>query len=98
MDRLEKVATPEEAATEVVPESVPDPGLVPMAMLTVAEEPVTVLLLASWTMAVMAGAMATPAVAAVGCTPNTTLVAAPGTMLKAVEVSPVRPELEVLRV
>ena len=34
MDRLLKVATPPTAATVVVPLSVPPPGLVPMATVT----------------------------------------------------------------
>src|SRR5438876_1112833 len=43
MDRLENVATPLTAATVVVPESVPPPGLVPIAAVMLAVELVTVL-------------------------------------------------------
>jgi len=42
MERLEKVATPPDAATVVVPDSVPPPGLVPIATVMLAVEPVTV--------------------------------------------------------
>jgi hypothetical protein len=43
MERLENVAVPLTAVTVVVPESVPEPGLVPMAMVTDALEVVTTL-------------------------------------------------------
>src|SRR3954470_15828683 len=90
MDRVENVATPLTAATVVVPESVPPPGLVPMATVMLAVDPVTVLLNASCTVTCTEGAMATPAVALAGCTVNASLVAAAGLMLKAAEVAPVR--------
>src|SRR5437773_851381 len=83
MDRVAKLATPETAATVVVPESVPPPGLVPMASVTLAVEVVTVLAKASWTVTWMAGAMAAPAMALVGWTVKATLAAAAGVMLKA---------------
>jgi hypothetical protein len=43
MERLEKVATPLVAETDVVPERVPELGLVPMAMVIDAPEAVTTL-------------------------------------------------------
>src|SRR5687767_6169523 len=89
MERVEKVATPATAATAVVPDSVPPPGLVPIAMVMLAVEPVTVLLNASCTVTRTAGAMAAPAVAFVGWTVIASLVAAAGVMLKAAEVAPV---------
>src|SRR5437868_6436439 len=49
MDRLENVATPLTADTVVVPDSVPPPGLVPIATVMLAVEPVTVLPNASCT-------------------------------------------------
>src|SRR5437868_3615539 len=87
MDRVEKVATPPTAATVVVPESVPPPGLVPMATVMLAEELVTVLPNASCTATCTAGEMAAPAVALVGCTMNATFSGAAGEMLKAAEVA-----------
>src|SRR4051812_5081885 len=89
MDRLEKLATPLTAATVVVPENVPLPGLVPGATVTLAVELVTVLPNASCTVTCTAGATATPAVALVGWTVKATRVAAAGLMLKALEVAPV---------
>src|SRR5439155_26017008 len=55
MDRLENVATPPDAAALAVPESVPPPGLLPMATLTVAEDEVTRFPNASTTRTVTAG-------------------------------------------
>jgi hypothetical protein len=43
MERLEKIATPLTAVTGVVPESVPDPGLLPIAMAIEAVDVVTTL-------------------------------------------------------
>src|SRR5512143_2092102 len=88
MDRLENVATPLTAATVVVPDSVPPPGLVPMATVMLAVELVTVLPNASCTATCTAGAMATPAVALVGWTRKASLEAAAGVMLNADEVAP----------
>src|SRR2546421_215645 len=89
MDRLEKVATPLAAATMEVPDNVPPPGLVPMATVMLAVEPVTVLLNASCTVTCTAGATATPAVALVGCTVNASFSGAAGPMLKAAAVAEV---------
>src|SRR3954469_25873337 len=89
MERLEKVATPLTAATVVVPDSVPPPGLVPIATVMLAVELVTVLLKASSTATCTAGEMATPAAALVGCTAKASLDAAAGLMLNADEVAPV---------
>src|SRR5512132_2853119 len=89
MDRLENVATPLVAATVVVPDSVPPPGLVPIATVMLAAEPVTVFPNASCTVTCTAGAIATPAVALLGCTVKASLDAAAGLMLNAEEVAPV---------
>src|SRR4051812_30820218 len=89
MDRLENVATPLAAATVAVPDSVPPPGLVPMATVTLAVELVTVLLNASCTVTCTAGAMAAPATAFAGWTVNASLVAAAGLMVNADEATPV---------
>src|SRR5437868_1674027 len=88
MDRLENVATPVTAATVLVPDSVPPPGLVPMATVTLAVEVVTVLLNASCTVTCTEGATATPATAFDGWTVNASLVAAAGLMVNAAEVAP----------
>src|SRR5436853_7308036 len=89
MERFEKVATPLTAATLVVPDSVPPPGLAPMASATVAVELVAVLPNASCTVTCTDGAIATPAVALDGWTENASLADAAGQMLKAAEVAPV---------
>src|SRR3954465_10970257 len=89
MDRLEKVATPADAATVVVPESVPPPGLVPIATVMLADELVTVLPKASCTVTCTAGLIATPAGGVVGCTVKATLEAAAGLTLNPAEVAPV---------
>src|SRR5437667_397414 len=83
MDRLGKVATPLTAATVVVPDSVPPPGLVPMATVTLTVEQVTEMTKASRTVTCTAGAIAAPATAFVGWTVNASLVAAAGVMLNA---------------
>src|SRR5437868_4780772 len=90
MERVENVATPPTAGAVEVPDSVPPPGLVPIATVMLAVEPVTVLLNASCTVTCTAGAIATPATALAGCAVNASLVAAAGLMLKADEVAPVR--------
>src|SRR3954469_2187794 len=89
MDRLENAATPAVADTVVVPDSVPPPGLVPMATVTLAVELVAVLPNASCTVTCTVGLMALPAVALVGCTVKATLDAAAGLMLNTDEVAPV---------
>src|SRR5262245_31169314 len=91
MDRLEKVATPFTADTGVVPDSVPPPGLVPMATAMLAVELVTVLPKASCTVTCTAGAIATPAAPGLGCTANASLQAAAGVMWNPAEVAPVSP-------
>src|SRR5439155_1305915 len=88
MERLENVATPLTAATVAVPDSVPPPGLVPMATVMLAVELVTVLLKASCTVTCTAGAMETPAVAFVGWTVKASLEAAAVPTLNADEVAP----------
>src|SRR5687767_4661490 len=89
MERLEKVAMPADAATVVVPDSVPPPGLAPMATVMLAVELVTVLSKASRTVTRTAGAIATPATAFVGCTVKASLVAAAWLMLNAADVAAV---------
>src|SRR5256885_1038610 len=89
MERLEKVATPLAAATVVVPDSVPPPGLAPIATVTLAEELGTVLPNASCTATCTAGEMAAPAMALVGCTVNASFEATSGLMLNAADVAPV---------
>src|SRR5512132_4378816 len=89
MERLENVATPVTADIVVVPESVPPPGLVPMATVMLAVELVTVFPNASCTATCTAGEIAAPAVALVGCTVKASLEAAAGLMVNADEVAPV---------
>src|SRR6266498_4116269 len=92
MERVENVATPATAATVAVPDSVPPPGLVPMPMVMLAVELVTVLLNASCTVTCTEGAMAAPATAFAGWTVKASLAAAAGVMLNAAEVAPVNPD------
>ena len=61
-------ATPPLVATVVVPDSVPPPGLVPMATVMLAVELVTVLPNASCTATCTAGESAAPAAVFAGCT------------------------------
>src|SRR5512132_3813419 len=89
MDRLENAATPLTAATVVVPESVPPPGLVPIATVMLAVELVTVLLNWSCTVTCTAGAMDAPATAFVGWTVKASLAAAAGLMANAELDAPV---------
>src|SRR6478735_8481775 len=89
LDTLLKIAMPPAAATVLVPDSVPPPGLVPMAMVTLAVELVTVLLNASCTVTCTDGEMATPATAFAGWTLKASLAAAAGLMLNAVDTVPV---------
>src|SRR5436190_14929843 len=86
MARVEKVDTPFTAPTVTVPDSVPPPGLVPIATVMLAVELVTVLPNVSCTATCTAGEIATPAVAVVGWTVNPTLAAAAGVMLNADDV------------
>src|SRR5437763_359579 len=89
MARLLKVAMPLTAATAVVPLRLPPPGLLPIARLMLAVE-LTRLLPASSSWTVTAGLRAWAAAAAVGCCRKARWVAAPATMLKALEVAPAR--------
>src|SRR3954469_24021097 len=89
MDRLEKVATPLTADTVADPDSVPPPGLVPIATVMLAVELVTVLLNVSCTVTCTAGEMLAPAVALLGWTVKASFEAAAGLMLNPAEVAPV---------
>src|SRR5262245_11248149 len=91
MDRVENVATPPTAATVAVPDSVPPPGLAPIATVTLAVELVTVFPSVSCAVTCTAGLMALPAVALVGCTVKASREAPAGLMLNDDEVAPVRP-------
>src|SRR5256885_10667938 len=98
MEGVGKVATPPDAATVVVPDSVPPPGLVPMATVMLAVELVTVLPNASCTVTCTAGEIATPAVAVVGWVVKATCEAAATEMLKAELPVPVSDPEAALRV
>ncbi len=90
MVNVENVATPETAATVVVPVSVPPPGFAPVATATSPLNPVAVFPCASRAVTCTAGAIVAPAVVFVGCTVKASWLAEPGVMLKAVLVAPVR--------
>src|SRR5262245_39652450 len=89
MDRFEKLVMPALAATETVPDRVPPPGLVPMAIVTVAFELVTVLPNASCTATCTAGDSGEPAVALVGWTAKARREAAAAPTLKVLLVAEV---------
>src|SRR3954462_1089100 len=91
MDRLENVATPLLAVTVVVPDSVPPPGLVPMATVMLAVELVTVFPNVSCTATWTGGEMLAPAVGLLGWTVKASFEAAAGLMLNPAEVAPVSP-------
>src|SRR6185295_6322513 len=98
MERFENVATPDDADTVAVPDSVPPPGLFPMATVMLAEELGTRFPNASCTVTCTAGEIATPAVALVGCTVKASLDAAAGLMLNADDVAPASAPEEAVRV
>src|SRR5256885_14339374 len=81
MLKLEKVATPDTAAMLVEPASVPPPGFVPIATVTVPVNPLTVFPRASCAVTLTAGVIARPAVAFEGCTVNTSCAASPAVTL-----------------
>src|SRR5437763_16932757 len=91
MLRFAKLATPLTAATVVVPARVPLAGLVPIASVMLVVAVVTVLPWASWTATCIAGVIAAPAAAVLGCTVKTSFAAAPALMLNALLAAPVRP-------
>src|SRR2546427_7068096 len=93
-----KVATPATAATVVVPPSVPPPGLLPIASVTLPANPVATLPNASRAVTSTAGVMVTPAAVLVGWTVNTSRDAAAGVMLKVALVTPSSPPAEKLSV
>src|SRR2546425_67174 len=98
IDRLGKLATPPAAATVAVPDSVPPPGFVPIATVIFPVNPVAVLPLPSSALTWTAGVIAAPAVVVVGCTENTSCVAAPAVTVMVPEVtalSPVAPKVRV---
>src|SRR2546428_2143224 len=76
MLKVENVATPFTAGTVAVHDSVPLPGLLPIATVTLPVKPVTVFPSPSCAVTWTPGAIAAPAVALDGCTVNTSRVAA----------------------
>src|SRR5687767_8830449 len=88
MESVEKLATPALADTVVVPDSEPEPGLLPSATGTLAVELVTVFPNWSCTVTCTAGAIATPAVSLDGWTVKANRLAAAWVMLKPFDVSP----------
>src|SRR5690242_11038726 len=86
---VEKLATPETAATIAVPDSTPPAGFVAIRIVTVPVKLVTALPSASRAETRTAGAIAAPAVALDGCTVNVRAVAVPALMPNGVLVAPV---------
>ena len=90
MAQPEKLATPK-VVVALQPESVPLDGLVPMAKVIEADEEVTVLPPASWTVTTGWVVKAVPPVAPAGWVEKASLAAAPTVTLKALEVALVSP-------
>src|SRR5437773_788459 len=96
--RSKNVATPLTAATGLVPLSVPPPGLAPGATVTGPVKLGTTLLAASSALTCTAGLIAAPATVVDGCTVNTSWVAVPGVMSKALLVTGANPEALAVKV
>src|SRR5207248_999600 len=91
IDSPGNVATPLEAFTVAVPDSVPLPGLVPIAIVTLAELDVTVLAKASCNVTAGDGVIELPEAVFVGCALNTSALALAAPMVKLLLPIPVRP-------
>jgi hypothetical protein len=100
MESVEKIATPLDAVTVLVPLSVPLPGLLPMAIVMLAELLVTVLPKASWTVTwtPVTGLMVVFFFVLPGWTVNASWLAAAGVMVKVLLVAAVSPLLDALSV
>ena len=98
MLKVEKVATPLTALTVAVPASVPLPGLVPMASVTLLVALVMVLPKASCTVTATEGLNAAVDVALVGWTVKASVAAGPAVTANAELVTPVRPVAAALSV
>ena len=98
MERLLKEATPLLAETGVVPDSVPPPGLVPIAMAIELVAVVTVLLLASCTVTCTAALIEVAATVLDGCTVIASLVAVPAVILNVELMAAVSPAVVAERV
>src|SRR5215471_4564707 len=98
MLRPENVASPLAAACEVMPESAPPPGLLPIASDTVALDDVTRLPPRSLTSTWMSGLIGCPGTVFDGGTRNPTVAADPTATLNGVDVAPLSPEALAARV
>src|SRR2546422_6718485 len=78
-----KVATPATAATDAVPPSLPPPGWLPIASVTLPANPVATLPNVSHAVTSTAGVMVAAAAVLVGCTVNTSRDAAAGAIARA---------------
>ena len=92
-ERSENAATPLMLTMGVVPDSVPDPGLVPMARAIGADEVVTTMPAASSTLTTTEGTTDSPSAVLEGCVVNTNFVAT-FDMSKLAFVALVKPELD----
>jgi hypothetical protein len=84
-------ATPAAAACVAVPPSVAPPGLVPIESVMLPLNDGTTLPELSCTSTRIAGVIAAPATVSLGCTVNTSDVAAPGSTSNDCDVAPPRP-------
>ncbi len=95
---VEKVATPPTAAVVVVPPSVLPPGLLPSVTVTLPAKLGTTFPAPSSALTCTAGLIAAPATVVDGCTVNTSWVAVPGVMSKALLVTGAKPEAAAVKV
>lgn len=91
MLRFEKLATPAATGTVVVPDNVPAPGFVPIAMTMLPTKAVATLPWASSAATCTGGAICAPVNAVVGCAVKASCVAVPGVTSKPLLVAAVRP-------
>src|SRR5258707_3070209 len=97
MLRFVNVATPAADPTVSVPDRVPLPGLVPIAIVTLPAKPVAVLPPASSAVTCTAGVMIAPAPVVLGCTVKASCVAEPARILNALLVVVRAPEVAARR-
>src|SRR5713226_8408288 len=98
MLRFVNVATPATAAALVVPDSVPPPGFVPSATVTVPVKLDTAFPKASRALTTTAGVIAAPAPVVLGCPVNASALAAPATTVTAAVCVTVTPAIAAVTV
>ena len=98
IERFANVAPPADALVVVVPDSVPPPGLFPIATVIDAVEEVIVFPKLSCTVAVVGPGIAVPAIAFPGWVVNAICEADPAAILNVLLVAPVNPVADAVSV